>query len=217
MQRIYVISKNLKLDLGSFITVSWKAENVNESAAIHWHGNVLYCYCLETDKNGRQISLVYLQQAEVRRKWRNGMLQGIEVIFADRGRMMTSLKKKTYEAFSMEFERKYGDYFSEMQEYAEQAEDQKMAADEIGECISQAMLRSCANKRGKLDARTRSELSLFMVYYVFPAILKLGETGPVIADGVLASCRKGLKNRDLQYVDYDTIYHGFTEKILGLF
>ena len=73
------------------------------------------------------------------------------------------------------------------------------------------------NKRGVLDSRTRSEVSLFMVYYVFPAILKQGETGTVIADGVLAACRKGLKNRGLRYVDYDTVYNGFNDKLFGLF
>ena len=150
-------------------------------------------------------------------EWRDGMLQGIEAVFADRVRMMTSLKKKTYKDFSAEFEGKYANYFSEMREYVEQAEDKKAAADEIGECIMQAVTNTCANKRGKLDARSRSEASLFMVYYVFPAILKLGDTGTVIADGVLAACRAGLKNRSLQYVEYDTIYNGFNEKIFGLF
>ena len=145
------------------------------------------------------------------------MLQGIEMIFADRTKMMTSLKKKAYEAFSKEFEQKYGHYFSEMKEYVEQAEDKEVAAGEIGECLVQAMVKIGVNKRGKLDAKSRSELSLFMVYYVFPAILNQGEIGVVIADGVLAACREGLKNKGLQYVDYNTIYSGFNDKIFGLF
>lgn len=145
------------------------------------------------------------------------MLQGIEIIFADRVAMLTSLKKKSYEIFFREFEREYEHYFSEMREYAEQAANREAAAEEIGECIMQAIVKTCSNKRGKLDARTKSELSLFMVYYVFPVLLKQGEAGQVIADGVLAACRNGLRNRSLQYVDYDTIYHGFHEKILGLF
>lgn len=145
------------------------------------------------------------------------MLQGIEMIFADRARMMTSLKKSTYEIFSKEFEQKYGHFFSEMKEYVEQAENREAAADEIGECMMQSMIKAGTNKRGKLDAKIRSELSLFMVYYVFPAILNQGEVGTVIAEGVLVSCRAGLKNRGLRYVDYDTIYNGFNDKIFGLF
>lgn len=145
------------------------------------------------------------------------MLQGIEMIFEDRVKMMTALKKNTYEGFTKEFEQKYGHFFSEMKEYVEQAGDREAAAAEIGECMTQAMSGIGVNKRGKQDAKTRSELSLFMVYYVFPAILNQGEIGTVIADGVLAACRVGLKNRGLQYVDYDTIHGGFNEKIFGLF
>ena len=145
------------------------------------------------------------------------MLQGIEEIFTDRARMMKSLKKDSYEAFTKEFERKYGHYFTEMRKYTEQAEDGKAAAEEIGERLIQAMTESCRNKRGKLDGRTRSELSLFMVYYVFPAILKQGEPGRQIADGTLAACRRGLHNRGMKYVDYETIYNGFHDKVLGLF
>lgn len=147
----------------------------------------------------------------------NGMLQGIEEIFTDRARMMKSLKKDSYEAFTKEFEREYGHYFTEMRKYTEQAEDGKAAAEEIGERLIQAMTESCRNKRGKLDGRTRSELSLFMVYYVFPAILKQGEPGRQIADGTLAACRRGLHNRGMKYVDYETIYNGFNDKVLGLF
>lgn len=144
------------------------------------------------------------------------MLQGLEMIFSDRAKMMTSLKKSTYEAFSKEFEQKYGHFFSEMKEYVEQAEDRRAAADEIGGCVVQAVMKCGVNKRGRLDAKARSEFSLFMVYYVFPAILKQGEAGTVIADGVLAACRAVLKNRSLQYVDYDTIYRGFRDKIFGI-
>lgn len=145
------------------------------------------------------------------------MLQGMEMIFENRGRMMTSLKKNAYESLSKEFAQEYGHYFSEMREYVEQAGDKKSAAEEIGRRVMQAVAESCGNKRGVLDSRTRSEVSLFLVYYVFPAILKQGETGTVIADGVLAACRKGLKNRGLRYVDYDTVYSGFNDKLFGLF
>ncbi len=145
------------------------------------------------------------------------MLDGIEQIFSGRTEMMTSLKKESYETFTRRFDAEYGHYFSEMREYTERAEDKEAAADEIGARVAGAVEAACAGKKGKLDARSRSELSLFLVYYVFPAILKQGELGTVIADGVLKACRKVLKNRGMKYVDYDTIYHGFREKILGLF
>lgn len=145
------------------------------------------------------------------------MLQGIGNIFADRETMLQSLKKQSYESNMKEFLAEHGHYFSEMKEYVEQASDEMKAAEEIGDCIVQAVTAAYKNKRGRLDARTKSELNLFMVYYVFPAILKQGEGSDVIADGVLKVWRTAFKNKDMQYVDYDTIYYGFKEKFLGLF
>ena len=56
------------------------------------------------------------------------MLQGIEIIFAERVTMLTSLKKKGYEIFFREFERDHEHYFVEMREYAEQAASGEAAA-----------------------------------------------------------------------------------------
>ena len=44
----------------------------------------------------------------------NEMLQGIEIIFADRVTMLTSLKKKGYENFFRDFEREHEHFFVEM-------------------------------------------------------------------------------------------------------
>ncbi|MDO4312188.1 MAG: hypothetical protein Q4C52_03795 [Eubacteriales bacterium] len=145
------------------------------------------------------------------------MLQGIEVIFKDRNKMTKSLKKASYKSYMEGFLREYEYYFSEMKEYVERAEDREAAAKEIGVCIVRAVTQTYANKHGKLDGRTEAELSMFMVYYVFPAILKQGEMGPLIADGVLAAWRVCVNNKDMQYADYDTICQGFREKFLGIF
>ena len=36
-----------------------------------------------------------------------------------------------------------------------------------------------------------------------------------LAEGVLKVSRKTLRNKELQCADYDTIYYGFSDKILG--
>lgn len=144
------------------------------------------------------------------------MLQGIENIFADREEMLQSLKKQSYETRMRDFLAEHGHYFVEMKEYVDQAEDGEKAAIEIGECIAHAA-GTCKNKKGKLDAKTKSQLNLFMVYYVFPAILKQGEGSKVLADGVLKVWRTVFKNKEMQYTDYETLYHGFREKIFGIF
>lgn len=143
------------------------------------------------------------------------MLQGVEQIFENREEMITGLKRATYQKNMEGFLDKFGHYFDEMNAYMGETDDPEAAAEAIGLHLMHAAEKQCGNRRGKLDGRTRSEISLFMVYYVFPAIIKQGEHAEELADGVLKVSRKVLRNKELQYADYETIYNGFSDKILG--
>jgi len=99
------------------------------------------------------------------------MLQGIEIIFEDRDKMMAHLKKKTYKEYTENFIQNHGHYFEEMTTYVEGAKDKEAAAKEIGECLASAVKKTFVNKKGKIGARTQSDLNFFMIYYVFPTIL----------------------------------------------
>ena len=96
-----------------------------------------------------------------------------------------------------------------------ETKNHEAAAEAVGIRLMHAAEKKCGNRRGKLDGRTRSELSLFMVYYIFPSILKQGGDMETLAEGVLKVSRKTLRNKELQCADYDTIYYGFSDKILG--
>lgn len=145
------------------------------------------------------------------------MLQGIETIFEDKDAMLKHLKKKSFEKNTEEFRAKYGHFFVEMAEYTAQAEDKEQAAAEIGACIVDAVKRTFSNKRGKIDGRTQIDLNFFMIYYVFTNILRSGEDGTIIADGVRDAWSQSFKDGEIQYTDYDSLYHSFREKIFGIF
>lgn len=146
------------------------------------------------------------------------MLQGIERIFDDKETMLKHLKKKSFEANTEKFLAKNGYFFEEMAEYTAQAEDKKVAAEEIGKCIADAVKTCFANNRGKIDSRTQTDLNFFMIYYVFTSILRMGgDNGNVIADGVRDVWSKSFKNGEINYTDYDTLYNSFREKIFGIF
>ena len=146
------------------------------------------------------------------------MLQGIETIFEDRDKMMAHLKKKKYEEYTKCFIQKHGHYFEEMTAYVGSAENKGNAADEIGECLVSAVKQTFENKKGKIGARTQSDLNFFMIYYVFPTILGTeSEDAKLIADGVCNAWKKNFKDSDIGYTDYDTLYHSFREKIFGIF
>lgn len=146
------------------------------------------------------------------------MLQGIEKMFDDKKEMLKHLKKKSYEENTKSFLAKHGHFFEEMAEYTAQAEDKDAAAEEIGQCLADAVAAHFANKRGKLDSRTQTDLNFFMIYYVFPSILKAGkEDGKTIADGVRNVWSRSFKDGAINYTDYETLYNSFHEKIFGIF
>ena len=147
------------------------------------------------------------------------MLQGIETIFDNMEQMMHHLKKKSYEANTEVFVRDHGFYFQEMKEYVEAAgEGKEAAALELAECFANAVEKKYKNKKGKINARTQMDLNFFMIYYVFPTILKLESPDyKLIADSVCKVWSQTFKDSDIQYTDYDTLYASFREKIFGIF
>ena len=146
------------------------------------------------------------------------MLEGIEVIFNNKEKMIGRIKKKGYEKYFTQFMLEHGSFFREMDEYVSGAEDKKKASSEIGESLARTVKTHFSGKNGKMNSRTQADLNFFMIYYVFPAILKLeSENSKSIADGVCEVWGKSFKDSSISYTDYDTLYSAFREKILGIF
>ena len=146
------------------------------------------------------------------------MLQGIEQIFDNITEMITGLKRTTYqEKFETFAGGEYGYYFEEMSAYMKETKNHEAAAEAVGIRLMHAAEKKCGNRRGTLDGRTRDRRtqSFSMVYYIFPSILKQGGDMETLAEGVLKVSRKTLRNKELRCADYDTIYYGFSDKILG--
>lgn len=151
-------------------------------------------------------------------KGRKSMLQGIESIFDNKEEMMKRLKKKSYETHTETFIGNNGHYFREMADYVAQAAEKESAAEEIGECLVQAVKDRFTNKKGKIGSRTQADLNFFMIYYVFPTILGMEQKDSrVIAEGIRTVWSRSFRESDIQYTDYDSLYKTFHEKILGIF
>ena len=74
-------------------------------------------------------------------------------------------------------------------------------------------------KRGKISGRTQMDINLFMIYFVFPAILLTqSEYAGLLADAIRDEWRGRFKNSEqLSYTTYEEIYGTFQEKIFGMF
>ena len=147
------------------------------------------------------------------------MLDHVEKIFADMKPMMKKLKKASYKVNMEAFIENHGHYFREMTEYTENASDKETAAKELAVDFTDKVYDAYVSpKKGKIDSAIQTDLNFFMIYYVFPTILKLeSPDSKLIADSVCKVWSQTFKDSDIQYTDYDTLYASFREKIFGIF
>lgn len=144
------------------------------------------------------------------------MLDHAEMMFDGMKDMIQNLRKSSYQKNMEIFREKNGHFFQEMMQYMKQSTDKEAAAKEIADCITDAVKNSFS-KKGKMHSGTQVDLNLFMVYYVFPAILLTeSEDATLIADRIRDTWAARFKNSNIQYADYDKMYESFQEKIFGI-
>ena len=144
------------------------------------------------------------------------MLDYVEMMFDGKEYMIDNLRKPSYQKNMEIFREKNGHFFREMIQYVEQSTDKEAAAQEIADCITDAVNNSFS-KKGKVRTRTQVDLNLFMIYYVFPAILLTeSEDATLIADHIRDTWAAKFKNSNIQYADYDRIYESFHNKLFGI-
>ena len=147
------------------------------------------------------------------------MLDHIEIVFENMKPMMKKLKKKNYKSNMEEFLAKYGHYFNEMTEHVGSAEDKAAAADEIARTFAEKVEKAYISpQKGKIESVVQLDLNFFMIYYIFPAILRTEhEDARLIADHLREEWGRRFRDSNIQYTDYDSLYAAFREKIFGIF
>ncbi len=147
------------------------------------------------------------------------MLDNIATMFDDMKSMMKHLKKKNYETNMEQFLKKYGSYFAQMTQHLDAAEEKEVAVNELARSFVGAVeKRFATGKKQCIPSYVQADLNLFMIYYVFPGILKTDhENASMIADGICAEWGETFKDSKIGYTDYDTLYQSFKEKIFGIF
>lgn len=147
------------------------------------------------------------------------MLDNVAVIFENKKELMKHLKKKNYETNMLAFEKAYGHYFKEMTQYVESADNKEEAAKELAAVFVQDVKEKCTPKNKKaIPSYMQVDMNLFMIYYVFPAILLTGhEDSKLIADALCEKWGSSFKDSIIGYTTYDELYNSFKEKIFGIF
>lgn len=147
------------------------------------------------------------------------MLENVETMFDNMRDMLKKLKKKSYEENMEQFLKKNNHYFHEMIQYMDATDDKEKAAGEIaavlGECVESTFGRGV---KKKIPSSTQADINFFMIYYVFPAILKTEhEHCRALADSICREWKERFRGSAIGYTDYDSLYSSFKEKIFGIF
>lgn len=150
------------------------------------------------------------------------MLENIAEIFDETYVVFEKPKRKRYEARMAEFQEKHGHYVDEMLGCIREAEDKKATAAELAEGITQAVFEDKSTKgffgKRSIKGEVQTKLNLFMIYYVFPAILLTeDENAGILCDALKESWGSSFKNSKIDYADYNTMCENFNDKLLGAF
>lgn len=146
------------------------------------------------------------------------MLEQAASMFDDMEGMLNRIKKKVYQERMDFFRRKNAQLLSEMTGFVEQAEKRDEAAAQVAKAFADAVEARFA-KRGKISGRSQMDINLFMIYFVFPAILLTESNCAVsLADAIRDEWRGRFRDSaQLDYTTYEEISETFKEKFLGLF
>lgn len=145
------------------------------------------------------------------------MPEHVEVLFEDKAAMMRKLKKTSYEENMQKFREERGHILKEMMDTVNASEDTKEAAKEVGADFAEQVYTAFAVK-GKIKGAEHADLNLFMIYYVFPAILLSEEPcARELCDGLKNAWNQRFQKTNIGYTDYETLSNSFRNKIFGIF
>lgn len=146
------------------------------------------------------------------------MLKNLETMFENVDDMIRNLKKKSYEMNMTQFLEKNGHFFQEMTDYVDASEDKQDAAAELAKRVGESVeKRFSQGIRRKIPSHVQADVNFFMIYYVFPALLKTEHAQcRLIADSICTEWKKRFKRSAIGYTDYDSLYESFREKAFGI-
>ncbi len=130
---------------------------------------------------------------------------------------LKKIKKKTYEERFDLFFAENRSCFEDMTQYVKGREDNKVAAAEVANIFAENVF-SEYKRGGKLPGDVKTDLSLFMIYFIFPSILKLQDANSrILCDAIRDEWRKRTDNPAFDYTTYEDLHGSFQEKLFGLF
>jgi len=139
-------------------------------------------------------------------------MQDISVIFENQYIMMRKLNKALYEQRMNQFRDDYGSLINDLLSEVKESED---APTRVGSTAVDQIFASY-EKRGKIKKTLQMELELFMIYFLFPAILLTQDSHATVLCDCIRDSWNTKFSKNINYTDYQTMYDGFVTKIFGV-
>ena len=141
----------------------------------------------------------------------------IEDIFSGYKRMITDLKKPSYELNMKDFRREQGQFVEDMLRSVKDSSDQDEICAQLGKDFADGA-HEYFSRGGRIRGRLQADINLFMIYYVFPAILLTGdEAADRLCTGMKDAWNGRFSDTNISYTTYEKLYDSFNEKIFGMF
>ena len=130
---------------------------------------------------------------------------------------LKKIKKKTYEERFAAFFSAHRACLEDMTQYVKGREDTQVAAAEVANIFAENVFAEYGNA-GRLSGSDKTDLSLFMIYFVFPSILELEDVNShILCDAIRDEWRKRTDNPAFDYTTYEDLHGSFQEKLFGIF
>ncbi len=130
---------------------------------------------------------------------------------------LRKIKKKAYEERFAVFFAENKATFEDMTQYIKGRDDKETAAGEVANIFLENVFAEYG-KGGKLSGGDRADLSLFMIYFIFPSILELEDANSkVLCDAIRDEWRRRTDNPVYDYTTYEDLHGSFQEKLFGIF
>lgn len=145
------------------------------------------------------------------------MLDGTIQMFANYKLMLKKIKTKTYEERFAKFMADNKSNLDAMLVYVRGRQDKDTAAAEVASIVAENVY-SEYGRWGRLSGGAKADLSLYMVYFIFPSILKTeDENAVLLCDAIRDEWRTRTNNPIYEYTTYDELHGTFQEKLFGVF
>lgn len=135
--------------------------------------------------------------------------------FENHNSKMKKLRKKSYTKNMEDFRAEKGDELKAFIDLYNSSVEDKESASVTDEFTSQVF--EAFAKKGKVKASIKMDLNLFMILYVFPAILLSGDANATVLCDELKKSWNSKFSENIDYTDFDTLLGGFNDKIFGIF